>query len=158
MSFDALTRNCSIEPGTRSQLNTQSVTNLLFETRRKRAMKESVRDEIPKKSEANRDAVPHGAQGQIQMKMDEARLERIKAVMTEALARVDSTKSVLGAVTSDLMELELRMKKTLDEAFSDTVSAIEKFQQVMPMIQVFMKLTGQIARYVDLQRLLAEPE
>lgn len=121
-------------------------------------MTKAARDKIPSKPETDRDAVLPGTQGQNQVEMSEVRLEKIRAVMAEALARVDPTESALGAVTSDMLDLAFRIKQALDEAFSDTANAMGKFQQLMPMIQMFMKLTGQIARYVEVQRLLAKPQ
>jgi len=121
-------------------------------------MTKAARDKISNEPETTRDAAPHAVQIQDQKETSEVRLEKIRAVMTESLARVDPTESLLGVVTSDMMELEFRIKQFLDESFSDTANAIAKFQQMMPMIQMCMKLTGQIARYVEVQRLLAKPQ
>jgi hypothetical protein len=121
-------------------------------------MTKALRNKIPSGPETDRDAALHGNQGQDQVEMSEVRLERIRAVMSEALARVDPTESALGAITSDMMDLAFRIKQALDGSLSDTANAEAQFQQLMPMIQMFMKLTGQIARYVEVQRLLGKPQ
>ena len=103
-------------------------------------------------------AALHGKQGQDQMEMSEVRLEKIKAVMNEALAKADPTDSAMGAITSDMMELALRIKEVLNESLSDAATTVAKLQQLTPTIEMFMKLTRQIARYVEVRRLLAKPQ
>ena len=120
-------------------------------------MTKAVREKIPGEPETDRNVSLQEARGQDQMEINDLRREKIRAVMIEALGRTDPTEATLGAATSDLMDLAFRLKQDLDESHSQKANATEKFQQLMPMIQMYLKLTGQIARYVDVQRLLARP-
>jgi hypothetical protein len=121
-------------------------------------MAKTVKGKTPRCPVTDQDAALQGNQGQDQVEMSEVRLEKIKAVMTEALAKADPTESAMGAITSDMMDLAFRIKEVLNESLSDAATTVAKLQQLTPTIEMFIKLTRQIARYVEVRRLLAKPQ
>jgi len=83
----------------------------------------------------------------------EQRLRAIAALLEQSLAQADPWQRNLGAAASDLAGIAFRLKSVIDSTLSETGPALARFEAVLPAIETYLKLTRQIDRLAQLQRL-----
>lgn len=80
------------------------------------------------------------------------RLEKIHAYLVESLEQADTLQANLGATTSDLMLMGFRLKEAIEKAMADAATPLAQFEQLMPAIEGYLKVTRQIDRLAQLDR------
>jgi hypothetical protein len=82
------------------------------------------------------------------------RLEKINEYLLESLQKVDALQANLGATSSDLMLMGFRLKQAIEQAMGDSMAPLGRFEELMPAIEGYLKVTRQIDRLAQLDRRL----
>ncbi|NQU21149.1 MAG: hypothetical protein HQ567_07685 [Candidatus Nealsonbacteria bacterium] len=84
------------------------------------------------------------------------RLEKIREYLVESLEQGDALQANLGATSSDLMLMGFRLKEAIEKAMADSSAPLARFEQLMPAIEGYLKVTRQIDRLAQLDRRLTD--
>ena len=84
------------------------------------------------------------------------RLEKIHEYLVELLQQADALQANLGATSSDLMLMGFRLKEAIEQAMADSSAPLGRFEQLMPAIEGYLKVTRQIDRLAQLDRRLTD--
>ena len=86
------------------------------------------------------------------------RLERIREYLVESLEQPNALRANVGAISSDLMLMGVRLKEAIDEGLADGSNPLGRFEQLMPAIEGYLKVIRQIDRLAQLDRHLSEAQ
>ncbi len=75
--------------------------------------------------------------------------ERIQDLRVEALGSPDNLDACMGEVLCDLLEWCASAKQALDEASSSGPSALARFKDTMPVLDMHLRLARQSERYAN---------
>ena len=78
-------------------------------------------------------------------------------ILVESLQHADTLQANLGATSSDLMLMGYRLKEAIEKALADASNPIRRFDQLMPAIEGYLKVTRQIDRLAQLDWRLTDP-
>ena len=80
------------------------------------------------------------------------RLTRIRDYAQAALDQADPLRGNLQACSAELMEIALLLKTAIDEALLDEANLLQRFKEIGPLVDMFLKFHRQIDRYAQLDR------
>lgn len=83
------------------------------------------------------------------------RLQRIRDYLDEALAKDNALAANLGAAASDLMLLGYQLKQAIDAALAEAPVALDRFEQLLPAIDYYLRINKQVDRMTQLDLRLA---
>ena len=89
--------------------------------------------------------------------ISELRLAKIRQYQNDSLQQPDALQANLGAVSSDLMLLAYRLHETINRSLAGSSNRLERFAKLSRAIETYLKITRQIDRLANLDRLLSEP-
>ena len=78
------------------------------------------------------------------------RMEKILEYLGNSLAVPNAMQASLGAVNADLLVLSYRLTRAIDEQLEPGPAGLAAFGDVMPAIEVLLKLSKQVDRYSNL--------
>lgn len=84
-------------------------------------------------------------------KLQALRAERILDYLQSALTQHDPLLANLGAVHSDLLQIERKLKQALDRALSDATRDVLDFEVLLPGLDHLLRLAKQIDRFTQLE-------
>ncbi len=88
--------------------------------------------------------------------LSKLRLEKIREYLVDSLQQTDTLQANLGATSSDLMLMGYRLKEAIEIAFADASNPIGRFEQLMPAVEGYLKVTRQIDRLAQLDLRLTD--
>jgi hypothetical protein len=82
---------------------------------------------------------------------------RIRDYLRDALDHPDPLQAILRASSSDLTEMAGQLKDAIDQALQDDPDFRSAFQEVSPLLEMYLKFQRQFDRFVQLDRRLSTP-
>lgn len=86
------------------------------------------------------------------------RLKRIQDYLNDAISKVNTREALIGATNSDLMLIGYRLKQAIEEALSTEPNSLGQFQELMPAVQMYLKITTQVGRLTQLEHWLSNDQ
>ena len=84
----------------------------------------------------------------------EKKLDRIREYLEKSLNDPDLRQAILGMASSDMMALAAQLKKVIDETLSSEIDFVKEFNEIAPVIELFLKASRQTDRYLQLDQRL----
>jgi hypothetical protein len=84
------------------------------------------------------------------------RTQKILEHLNNSLAKSDAFQATLGAANCDFLLLGYRLKQAIDEELEPGPAALADFEDMMPAIEMLLKMMKQVERYSKLEIKLAE--
>ena len=82
------------------------------------------------------------------------RQRRLNELLLKSLDDPDPLQANIGAASSDLMAMALRLKRLIDKDLSDDPNQSGRLKKILPALEIYLKVNRQVDRYVQLDRRL----
>ena len=78
------------------------------------------------------------------------RLQKIEQLQSESVAKSDPLEANLGAASGGLLRMGYRLEQAIEGALVNLPSPFERFERLVPAIDMYLKVMRQADRFVQL--------